>query len=195
VASRTNIPRIVDREAAARAIDAFLKALGRNPERDPDLAETGRRVADAWADELLGGYDVDVDLLVEGNLLSGTSDVVLVRDIPVTTMCPHHLLPANGTATVAYAPSERLVGIGTIVAIVDAYARRLALQERIGEQVVARLGRHLAPRWAACKLVLEHGCMRARGERAHGSRVETIAFTGPQAERAAAHALLSSRGG
>ncbi len=184
------IPRRIDREGAARAITAFLEALGRDPEHDGDLKDTGRRVADAWADDLLVGYDVDVDRLFEDNVIAGTSDVVVVRDVPVATMCPHHLLPAMGVASVAYAPAERLLGVGAMVAVVDAYARRLTLQERIGEEVVARLGKHLGPRWAACRLLLEHGCMRARGERAHGARVETIAFAGPQAERAAAHALV-----
>ncbi len=181
----------VDREAAARAILLFLRALGRDPEREPELAGTGRRVADAWADELLAGYAVDVDALVAKSAFPGSSDVVAVRDVPVVTVCPHHLLPARGTATVVYAPEGRLVGVGTLAALVDAYARRLALQERIGEQVVSTLSSHLAPRWAACRLLLEHGCMTARGEKAHGAHVETIAFAGPAPERVTAYALLA----
>ena len=101
-----------------------------------------------------------------------------MRDIPVHTTCPHHLLGSSGTATVAYAPGERLVGVGTVAAVVDAFARRLALQEQIGQSVVAALAKHLSPRWVACRLVLSHGCMTARGERAHGARVETVALAG-----------------
>jgi GTP cyclohydrolase I len=186
VAASTNI----DKEAAARAVVAFLKALGRDPETDPELAETGRRVADAWADELLSGYAIDPHALIQESAFAGCCEVVALRDLPVTTMCPHHLLPARGSATVLYAPGNRLVGIGTIASVVDAYARRLALQERIGEEVVATLAKHLAPRWAMCRLVLEHGCMTARGEKAHGARVETISFSGPAAEKALACSLL-----
>jgi GTP cyclohydrolase I len=168
----------VDREAAARAIDAFLRALGRDPAREPELGSTGARVAAAWIDELLAGYAVDVDALVKGAVIPGTSRLVVVRDIPVVTVCPHHLTLSSGAATVAIAPNERLVGLGAVAALVDAFARRLALQEQIGESVVAVLTRHLLPRWAACRLVLSHGCMTARGERAHGSRVETVAQAG-----------------
>ena len=184
----------MDRAAAARAVVAFLRALGHDPDREPELADTGRRVADAWADELLSGYGVDVDALLEQNVLAGASELVAVRDVPVTSMCPHHLLPARGSAVVMYAPSDRLVGIGTLAALVDACARRLVLQERIGQEVVAALGKHLKPRWAACRLVLEHGCMTARGEKAHGAKVETVAFAGSEADKAAALALLAGGG-
>jgi GTP cyclohydrolase I len=171
----------VDREAAARAIDAFLRALGRDPGREPEIATTGARVAAAWADELLAGYAVDVDALVSGAVLAGSTRLVVVRDIPVVTVCPHHLTLSSGAATVAFAPKDRLIGVGAVAALVDAFARRLALQEQIGENVAAALARHLEPRWAACRLVLSHGCMTARGERAHGARVETVAQSGGDA--------------
>ena len=73
----------MNREAAARAIEAFLRALGRDPGREPELAGTGERVAKAWADELLAGYAVDVDALLAGSVLAGSSGLVVVRDIPV----------------------------------------------------------------------------------------------------------------
>jgi GTP cyclohydrolase I len=168
-------PTSPDREAAARAIDMFLRALGRNPDREPELAGTGARVADAFADDLLCGYEVDVDALLAKNVFEGRSGVVVVRDIPLATMCPHHLLPASGVAAVAFAPDRHLVGFGTVAAVVDAYARRLALQEQIGEDVAAALQKHLAPRWIACRLTLSHACMTLRGERAHGASVETAA--------------------
>ncbi len=166
----------MDREQAARAIDAFLRALGRDPDGDPALAGTGARVAAAFADDLLAGYSVDVDALVARNVLPGRSEMVIVRDLPVTTTCPHHLLPSTGFATVGFAPEERLLGVGAVARLVDALARRLALQEEVGEGVVTALAKHLKPRWAGCRLVLTHACMTARGERAHGSRVETVAL-------------------
>jgi GTP cyclohydrolase I len=166
------------RDAAARAIEDFLRAIGRDPAREPELVGTGRRVADAFVDELCDGYDVDVGKLLADNAIAGASEVVIVRDIAVTTTCPHHLLPAFGTARVAYAPRARLVGIGTIVRLVDAFAHRLTLQEAIGEEVARAITVHLEAAWAGCRLVMSHGCMVARGERRHGARVETVALAG-----------------
>jgi len=168
----------VDRTAAAQAIDAFLKAIGRDPAREPDLAGTGARVADAYLDELCAGYAVDTMAMLEASAIDGGAGLVVVRDVAITTMCPHHLLPAIGTATVAMMTRARLVGVGTIASLVEAHARRLSLQERIGEAVAADIEAVLAPTWVGCRLVLVHGCMVARGERAVGSRVETVAIRG-----------------
>jgi GTP cyclohydrolase I len=183
----------MDREAAARAIDAFLLALGRDARSEPELVGTGARVAAAFADELLGGYAVDVDALLAQNVFPGSSDIVAVRDVPVATMCPHHLMPATGVATVAFAPAGRLVGVGTVARLLDAHARRLALQEQLGERVVAALNAHLAPRWVGCRLVLSHACMTARGERSHGALVETTAIAGAAIERGVVLGILAGR--
>ena len=91
----------IDREAAARAIEAFLSAIGRDPEREPDLVGTGARVAAAYVDELCDGYAVDVAKLLSGDAVphdARASNVVVLRDVNVTTMCPHHLMPASGRA-------------------------------------------------------------------------------------------------
>jgi GTP cyclohydrolase I len=180
------------REAAARAIEDFLRAIGRDPAREPELVGTGKRVADTFLDELCDGYDVDVGKLLTDNTIAGASDVVIVRDIAVTTTCPHHLLPAFGTARVVYAPRAKLVGIGTIVRLVDAFAHRLTLQEAIGEEVVRAITVHLEAAWAGCRLEMSHGCMVARGERRHGARVETVALAGATDDvtRAIAHRAL-----
>jgi GTP cyclohydrolase IA len=170
---------MIDRRAAARAIEDFLRALGHSPEGE--LAGTGERVADAWADDLLDGEAIDAAVLLrEGSLAMDAegSGLVLVRDLAVTTMCPHHLLPAHGTATVAYLPGARVVGIGTIAHVVDVLAHRLTLQERIGDDVVALLVHELGARGALCRLALTHSCLIARGERKTGSIVETIAVAG-----------------
>jgi GTP cyclohydrolase I len=190
--SEADAKRVHGRDAAARAIEDFLRAIGRDPAREPELVGTGRRVADAFLDELCDGYDVDVGKLLTDNTIAGTSDVVIVRDIAVTTTCPHHLLPAFGTARVAYAPRTKLVGIGTIVRLVDAFAHRLTLQEAIGEEVVRAISVHLEAAWAGCRLEMTHGCMAARGERRHGARVETVALAGAteDATRAIAHRAL-----
>jgi GTP cyclohydrolase I len=180
----------MDLDAAAEAIDAFLRALGHDPLRDPELAATGKRVARAYAEDLLEGYGVDVDALLSSNVFAGRTELVVVRDVPVVTTCPHHLMPSTGLATVAFAPEEHLVGIGTVARMVDAFARRLALQEQIGERVVAALQKHLAPRWSGCRLTLSHSCMVARGERTHGARVETIALVGGDVDEALVYAAL-----
>jgi GTP cyclohydrolase I len=182
----------IDRTAAANAIDAFLRAIGRDPSREPDLVGTGARVADAYVDELCAGYAVDTRALLSSSAIAGASDgLVIVRDVPITTLCPHHLRPASGTATVAMQTRARLVGLGTLASLVDAHARRLTLQERIGEAVVSDIEAVLEPEWVGCRLLLVHGCMVARGERAVGSRVETIALRGASGEAVSrAHAAL-----
>jgi GTP cyclohydrolase I len=184
----------IDRTAAANAIDAFLRAIGRDASREPDLVGTGARVADAFLDELCAGYRVDTRALLEASAIPASDSsggLVVVRDVPITTMCPHHLLPATGTATIAMRARERLVGLGTLASLVEAYARRLTLQERIGDALVADIEAVLAPTWVGCRLVLVHGCMVARGERAVGSRVETVALRGVTGEGVTqAHAVL-----
>lgn len=162
--------------AAAAAIDAFLRALGLD---SPDTAGTGERVAQMFAQDLCAGYGVDTRTLVTSSVIEvAKPSVVAVRDIAVTTTCPHHLLPAIGRATVAFKARQKVIGLGTVAALVDAHARRLALQENISEAIVEDLAAGLEPEWVACRLVLRHGCMIARGERAHGSSVETIAGRG-----------------
>src|SRR5882672_3036698 len=106
---------MIDRKAAARAIEDFLRALGHEP--TGDLAGTGERVADAWADDLLEGDAIDAGALLREGAMDaedGEAGLVVVRDIAVATMCPHHLLPALGSALVAYLPGPRIAGIGTI---------------------------------------------------------------------------------
>jgi GTP cyclohydrolase IA len=172
----------VDRAAAERAIHAFLKALGHDPDEEPELSRTPALVTEAFEKELLGGYDVDVRslLVTEWSPISkdGARGPVIVRGISVTTICPHHLLPATGHATVAYLPSDRLIGIGTIARLVEAFARRLTLQEAIGESVVRALVEHARARGAHCRLELAHACLAARGARQPNATVVTIAHAG-----------------
>ena len=170
---------MIDREAAARAIEDFLRALGHEPEGD--LAGTGERVADAWADDLLEGEAIDAAAVLREGSIAIDADgagLVVVRDLAVTTMCPHHLLPAMGTGLVAYLPGDRVAGIGTIAHVLDALSRRLTLQERIGADVAAMLVRELGARGALCRLALTHSCLSARGERNSGAIVETLAVAG-----------------
>lgn len=175
----------IDRAAAAAAIDSFLRALGFDPAREPELRGTGNRVAEAFADDLCAGYADDVAALVASNVIDmdgsssgAASSVVMVRGIELSTTCPHHLMPAVGTADVAFAPSDKLIGVGTVARVVQSLARRLVLQESLGEDVVGALDQGLAPKWIACRIDLAHACMVARGERQHGARVETLSLRG-----------------
>ena len=153
---------------------------------------TGARVADAFVDELCSGYAVDTRALLEANVIDAGSgaSVVIARDIPVETVCPHHLMVASGLATVAFAPRARLIGIGVVARLVMAHARRLRLQEEIGEAVAAELAAAIEPAWVGCRLVLSHGCMTARGGRAHGARVESVATRGEALDPGLVHRAL-----
>jgi len=162
-------------------VQELLIAFGRDPEREPELRDTAKRVVEAYATELLTGYGVDVrELLVEGEALwaSQASGLVALRGISVSTICPHHLLLSHGSATVAYAPGERLFGLGTLAALVNVYARRLSLQETIGENVAQALVEHGGARGAYCELRLVHGCLVARGARQTASELITSARRG-----------------
>jgi GTP cyclohydrolase I len=178
---------MTDRKAAAAAIDAFLRAIGRDPEKEADLRGTGERVADAYIDELCAGYALDPKKILTDAAMDGATHLVIARALPVATTCPHHLMQSWGEATVVFAPSEKIVGLGAIAQALDACSQRLILQESIGEDLVAAIFEALKPRWAACRLSLAHGCLTARGERAHHARVETIALRGdverPHAEK------------
>ncbi|MEO8796599.1 MAG: GTP cyclohydrolase I [Polyangiaceae bacterium] len=167
-----------DTKEAARHIDAFLRALGRDPAKEPDLEGTGARVAAAFANDLCVGYAQDPKAILEAEKMVGTTHLVVARHLPIATTCPHHLMQAWGEATVAFAPDGHIVGLGAIARALDACAKRLILQETIGEDLVRAIMSALTPSWAACRLSLAHGCMVARGERTHHARVETVAVAG-----------------
>lgn len=170
-----------DLKAAAQGIRTFLRALGFDEERT-DLAGTPERVADAFAHELLRGERVDVRALVQDGSEATPRDasvgLVLVRDISVVAVCPHHLLPAVGRATVGYLPGPRLLGLGTVARLAQACSQRLALQEAIGEAVVNALLTHAGARGAFCKLELLHTCLAARGAEQPEARLITLSRGG-----------------
>jgi len=174
----------------------FLSALGREPEQEPELQGTPARVVEAYATDLLSGYDVDVKaLLAEGEAIaeSKVSGLIALSGISVSTICPHHLLLSNGTASVVYRPGSRLFGLGALAALVNAYARRLSLQESIGESVVQALVEHGAARAAYCEVRLVHGCLVARGSRQTGAELTTTARRGDLDASELALALLGPR--
>jgi GTP cyclohydrolase IA len=171
----------IDRARAERAVREFLLALGRDPDGEADLRGTPARVVEAYATELLTGYGVDVEaLLSEGQAVAKGSlgGLIALRGISVSTVCPHHLLLSHGTASVVYRPGARVFGLGTLAALVDAYARRLSLQETIGEKVVQALVEQGGAQGAFCEVRLVHGCLVARGARQTTTELVTTARLG-----------------
>ncbi len=170
---------MADRARAAKAIEEFLLAMGFST--TGELEGTPQRVADAWLDELVSGYAKDpLKLLASGrlDLGDGQHGAVVVRDVAVATVCPHHLLPSHGRATVGLLPGRYGVGLGVVAELVDALARRMVLQETLGEQIASSVVRGLDARGAFCKITLVHTCFVARGERQSGASVDTLALAG-----------------
>jgi GTP cyclohydrolase I len=166
-----------DRIALRRAAALFLRATGENEMRS-DMRRTPRRVADAWANDLLSGYAADPEGLLKSTFPSKDRDLVVLRDLHFVSVCVHHLLPFHGTAHVAYLPQGRLVGLSKIAQLVDALSRRLQLQERLTRQVTSAIQTALRPAGAACRMEAEHFCMTARDARRRGVRVVTSAYSG-----------------
>jgi GTP cyclohydrolase IA len=165
--------------ALTKAIEDFLRAVGKSPGTYPELLETPVRAASMWLDELLDGYDWDPkEILSTGSEVSGSRDMVLVKDLFFHSICPHHLLPFHGIAHVAYIPSTRAVGLSKIARLVDCFAHRLIIQEELGQQVVQALVDHLGAEGAACMLDTEQLCMVIRGVRRPGSRAVTTSYAG-----------------
>jgi GTP cyclohydrolase I len=165
--------RETDLDAAARAVGDLLVALGHDPTAE-DLAETPQRVARAYA-ELLAPRPFDPTTFPNDE---GYDELVLARDIRFQSLCQHHLLPFHGVAHVGYIPGGRILGLSKLARVVDLFARRLQVQERLTQQVADWLDEHLAPRGVGVVLEAEHLCMSLRGVRAQGSRTTTSALHG-----------------
>lgn len=168
----------VDLDMAADAVDMLLSALGVPKDSDPELTDTGKRVAEAWANELLGGYDMDPAAILADGTAAETKGMVVVRSIQTTTMCPHHLLPALGVVHVGYLPGGRVVGLGALCSLVECYARRFSLQEQIGESVVHALATHLGAEGAGCVVDLRPTCVTSRGNKQHAAHAVSYAWSG-----------------
>lgn len=168
----------VDRARAERAIREFLIAVGEDPDR-PGLVETPNRVARA-AEEVLGGYDDDpAHHLRKQFQESESDDMVIVRDIPFSSLCEHHILPFTGRAHVAYIPRDgRITGLSKIARCVTGFARRLQLQERLTSQIADALMEELDPQGVLVVLEAEHMCMTMRGVKSAGALTMTLAVRG-----------------
>jgi GTP cyclohydrolase I len=163
----------VDLDAAEKAAAALLVALGQ-PVHGPDMAETPRRMAHAYAEMLeVGEFDFTTFPNTEGY-----DELVLVEDIPLRSVCEHHMLPFVGVAHVGYLPADRVLGLSKFARVVDFYSHRTQTQERLTKQVADHLQRHLEPRGVGVVIEAEHTCMSLRGVRAVGARTVTSALLG-----------------
>lgn len=160
-----------------QAVQKILAAFGENPER-PGLLGTPERVARMYA-ELLDGYRVDPVALVNGALFEDDYDeMVLVRDIEFYSLCEHHMLPFLGRAHVAYFPRGRVIGLSKIPRIVDMFARRLQVQERMTRQIAEFIDGLLDPFGVAVVIEGLHLCATMRGVKKHDARMTTSAMLG-----------------
>ena len=184
-------PPPVDLNAAEEAAAALLRALGQ-PLDSPHLADTPRRFAQAYAEMLaVEAFDFTTFPNTEGY-----DELVLVEDVPVRSLCEHHLLPFVGVAHVGYLPGDRVLGLSKMARLVDFYGRRTQTQERLTQQVAAHLDRHLDPRGVGVVIEAEHTCMTLRGVRAPGARTVTSALLGSLRDdaRSRAEFLALTRG-
>lgn len=167
----------MNRDDAARAIEQFLLALGQEP--TGELSQTPKLVAEAWCNDLLEGHAQDARaILSAGAIADPSTGLVVLRDLQVTTVCPHHLLPAHGVGDVAYLPGGHVAGLGAIARALRALTRRLTLQERAGVDMAKALIDALGARGALVRLRLTHTCLVARGARETTAVVDSLALEG-----------------
>jgi GTP cyclohydrolase I len=184
----------IDRDRIAGAVTEILEAIGEDPQRD-GLKETPRRLANMYAELFEGLYldpvdDIDVVFDV------GHDEMIMVRDIPLFSLCEHHLIPFIGKAHVAYIPNEQgqITGLSKLARVVDTLARRPQVQERLTTQIADAIGDALDPRGVLVVIEAEHLCMSMRGIRKPGSQTVTSAvrgqFRSSEATRAEAMGLI-----
>ena len=183
----------IDRPRIERAVREILIAIGDDPDRDGVLG-TPDRVADAYA-YLFAGLSEDPTRHLDVGFAEDYQDTVLVRDIPLYSICEHHLIPFAGKAHVGYAPNGRVVGLSKLARLVEGYARRPQLQEQLTVQIADALYENLGSRGSIVVIEAEHLCMTARGVQKPGSITVTSAVRGIYEEnvalRSEAMALIS----
>jgi GTP cyclohydrolase IA len=182
--AKVDVPRI---EHAVREI---LIAIGENPDRE-GLLKTPNRVARAYG-ELMAGLQEDPRRHLKTVFNERYDEVVLLRDIEFHSMCEHHLLPFTGRAHVAYLPDGKVVGLSKLARLVEGFARRPQVQERLTTQIADAIMEELSPIGSACVIEAVHTCMTIRGAKKHGSTMVTSALRGIFKENPASRAEILS---
>jgi GTP cyclohydrolase I len=178
--AKVDIPRI------ERAVREILLAVGEDPDRE-GLLKTPNRVARAYG-ELMAGLRADPKVHLKTVFHEQYDEVVLLRDIEFHSLCEHHLLPFTGKAHVAYLPDGKVVGLSKLARLVEGFARRPQVQERLTTQIADALMEELAPIGAACVIEATHTCMTIRGAKKPGSVMVTSALRGIFKENASSRA-------
>jgi GTP cyclohydrolase IA len=190
-------PSPVDQPRIEKAVREILLAIGEDPERE-GLQKTPSRVARAYA-ELMAGLTVDPRRHLRTVFHERYDEIVLLRDISFHSLCEHHLLPFIGNAHVAYLPAGKVVGLSKLARLVEDYARRPQVQERLTTQIADALMDELNPVGAACVIEASHTCMTIRGVKRPGSIMVTSALRGifkdNSASRAEVLALMHAKDG
>jgi len=168
--------REIDFERIARAVREILEAVGEDPSRE-GIKATPWRVARMYG-ELLAGMHEDPKEHISSVFSEDYNEVVLLRDIPFFSICEHHLMPFIGSAHVAYMPDGKILGVSKLARIVDCFAKRLQVQERLAQQIADFLMDSLKPRGVAVVLEASHSCMTIRGIKKPGSVMVTSALRG-----------------
>lgn len=186
----------MDKPRIEAAVRELLLAIGEDPDRE-GLRETPRRVANMYG-EIFGGMEEDPRSHLKIFTEEQNDEMVTVRDIPLYSMCEHHLVPFMGVAHIAYIPRDgRVIGLSKLARIVNCFARRPQLQERLTEQIADFLEKELNPKGVAVIIEAEHLCMTMRGVRAAGAHTQTSALRGGMKSdartRTEALSLLTSR--
>jgi GTP cyclohydrolase I len=183
-----------DQERAERAVRELLLAIGENPERE-GLVDTPARVARAFKENFEGLYKRPEDVLTT-TFDIGHEELVIIRDIEVFSHCEHHLTPFHGVAHVGYIPSGKITGLSKVARLVDLYARRPQVQERLTTQIADAMVEILKPMGVIVIIDCEHLCMSMRGVRKSQARTTTSAVRGvlrDPATRAEAISLITNR--
>lgn len=196
VIAELEIDRSIDLPRIERAVREILIAVGEDPDRE-GLVETPRRVAKSYAEVFAGLHQDPADLLATTFDIDH-EEMVLVKDIPFYSTCEHHLVPFHGTAHIGYIPSHegKVTGLSKLARLVEVFARRPQVQERLTTQIVDALMEHLEPKGAIVVVECEHMCMSMRGVRKPGAKTVTSAVRGQLREtatRAEAMSLIIGR--
>jgi GTP cyclohydrolase I len=183
---------MVDEQLIEKAVASMITAIGDDPGRD-GLLDTPKRVAEMYS-ELFAGMDMDPMAELKGGHELGHSEMVILKDIPFYSMCEHHLLPFFGVAHVGYIPNVngKVVGISKLARVVEIFARRPQIQERMTTQIADAIMKGLQPQGVAVVVQAEHLCMVMRGVKKPGTNVITSAIRGSFHQKAASRAEFFS---
>lgn len=166
----------VDKQKLEQAVRLILEAIGEDADRE-GLRDTPDRVARMY-EELTSGYGEDGSAQLSKVFTEGGSDLIIERDIAFSSTCEHHLMPFFGKVHIAYIPDGKVVGLSKLARVVDIYARRLQLQERLGAQIADAIFVQLKPKGVLVAIEAEHTCMTARGVKKIGSKTISYATRG-----------------